>query len=372
MSSDSLLNSIVPTILSKPSAAINNPCSSLKGSKFILSGADVPPQTHLPRLLMAFAGVEFNCQPSDSRKVGIIPPDVHLKHIKEDGSIFELEDVKVITRYLARVLNLGGESTEEDAQLDMQFAYADKILRQWIAEVYSKPNPRDTDAFEQFLSNATPALWKMEEFLIKNGSNGYFFRNRSTYVDIAYYELISFFLEMYPKSAGNVICQSVFQATLKLHKRIQSHPRMATPLSACDPWGYHSCSHVLGLRDTGFLVTDVRQSLKFYTDTFGFLCVNKELNPQTPYGYIEFELPNNTTRLSLLSQEGQQKHRSERMTHGQFSLIVKDVRFMIAEMVAKGVRVYAEPKDHPWGTQARILDPDNNVITIIDIKPGFQ
>ncbi|KAF9154288.1 hypothetical protein DFQ26_000289 [Actinomortierella ambigua] len=351
---------------------VKKPCSTLKGSRFILSGADVPPQTYLPQLLLTFAEVEFECQLSDGQKVDSTPPDAHLKHVREGGSTFELEDVKVITRYLARLLDLDGESAEEDAQLDMVLALLEKILRQWIAEVYSKPNPRDTDVFEKFLKNVTPALRKMEEHLVKNESNGHFVRNRITYLDIAYFELVTFFLDTYPKSVGTILRPSELPATFKLYECFRVHPRLSKQVSTGDPWRYHRCSRVLGLRDVGFLVRDIRRSLKFYTNNFGFVCAKKLMAPQSHLGYVEFDLPNTTAVLSLLSQEGQPEHQPGKMTQGPFSLIVKDVRSMLKEMTGNGVKVHNGPEEHSWGTLARILDPDNNVITIIDIKPGFE
>ncbi|KAF9971659.1 hypothetical protein BGZ73_005388 [Actinomortierella ambigua] len=330
---------------------------------------NVPPQTILPQLLLSFAEVEFECQPSDSLSVGNTPPNAQLKHTKGDGTIFQLEDVTIITRYLAHLLDLCGNSVEDEATLDMLFTKVDDILKRWLSDVYSKPCPRDKEVFDKFLSGATPALEALERSLTTNLYDGYFLGKRTTYVDLAYYGLIALFMQSYPKSTSTFFTRFTFPLTLKLVERLQSHSRVASILAKSSPWSHHTSSRVLALHDVGFSVTNIPQAYQFYTDTFGFLCVKKDMALGIPSGSLEFELPNSTTKLKLTYLASNVRG-SPSVGQGPFTLAVNDVRSMVADLSAKSMMIHTSPQSQSWGTMAKICDPFNNVITIVDFKSG--
>ncbi|KAG0254757.1 hypothetical protein DFQ27_006629 [Actinomortierella ambigua] len=341
---------------------------SQDGSTFELWNMSVCSQVELPRYILAYSRASFKiCEdPTEGACSDMEAPAPRLRHMLSDGSVFELQGVHVMTRYLAKLFDLEGNTARESAMLDMVFTRTTSLVQQWIDMVYSKPNPRSIDHFERFLEDATPAIDALENILAKNVYDGFFCGDETTYPDLAYYAFISLLLDCHPKLSAKVFSPTTHPASDKLYKRLRGDARLAT-FTLDNPWKYHTCSRVLGLATVGFLSSDIQQSLTFYTDMFGFNCVKKELHAtNAKLGRIEFELPNSpATRLSIEASAGIQP-RSVDAGQGCFAFNVANVKDLLDYLVEHKVRVLTQPEHHHWGTLARVYDPDNNRITLID------
>ncbi|KAF9976465.1 hypothetical protein BGZ73_008533 [Actinomortierella ambigua] len=350
----------------------SNASDSLDKSTFELWDMNVCSQIELPRYILSFVGASFKTCTSDAAEsTGSEAklPTPRLRHIMSDDNVFELNGVHVIIRYLAKLFELDGQTARDSAMLDMVFSRTTDIVQQWIDQVYSKPNPRSVDNFEQFLTQVGPALDALENILAKNVSDSYFCGASTTYPDLAYFTFMSLLFDCHPKLTAKAISSTVRPVSKRLYRRLKGDDSLAA-LTWDNPWKHHSCSRILSLHTVGFLSSDIQQSLKFYTDMFGFNCISKDIDPQNQkLGTIEFELPKTNIHLAIAATSGVQP-RSLEAGQGAFALVVTNVKDLVAFLVDNNVRVLTQPETHPSGHLARIYDPDNNRITLIDHVAG--
>ena len=113
---------------------------------------------------------------------------------------------------------------------------------------------------------------------------------------------------------------------------------------------------IRGITFVGVPVSNQDISLKFYTESLGFMVATDRPFTETQR-WIELLIPGAETGLALYTPEG---HESR---IGQFQSIAfwcYDVFATSAILKAKGVQFAQEPKKEPWGTTAIVMDPDGN------------
>lgn len=123
-----------------------------------------------------------------------------------------------------------------------------------------------------------------------------------------------------------------------------------------------SKGRALGVRSTEVVVTDLDRSIDFYT---GILGLNLRLDERR-YNWVELG-PDEDMGLIALSEyrgEGRKPGGSTGLV-----LIVEDLNSFYKNALKDGVVFTSPPGRRPWrGVVAKVLDPDENEITLLDSK----
>jgi hypothetical protein len=102
---------------------------------------------------------------------GLLPV---LTHFKPDGTTFTLPEASALTRYLARLFDLVGETLEEDSIVDACYQCAmDNVLSCMMQEIWLKSDPKSKENIDAAFEKLVPFFDGLEQYLVKNGSNGY-------------------------------------------------------------------------------------------------------------------------------------------------------------------------------------------------------
>jgi uncharacterized glyoxalase superfamily protein PhnB len=113
----------------------------------------------------------------------------------------------------------------------------------------------------------------------------------------------------------------------------------------------------------GFTCNDLQKSLAFYTEVLGFTVKDrferdgKLQGVEMAAGAVTF----------YISQDDWQKGRDRKKGEGFriYCMTAQDVDSLAARIKAKGVALYEEPKNQPWGTRDfAVSDPDGFKVTI--------
>lgn len=118
-------------------------------------------------------------------------------------------------------------------------------------------------------------------------------------------------------------------------------------------------------------VKSVKRSIKFYTESFGFVC---EWDAAPHFAMLRIGGPSGPT-IGLLAwsealKEGVSKttSRQSRAIHVEFS--TDDLDGLYKRLVARGVKFHIPPHDEPWERSATAFDPDGYSIEFAQGRRG--
>ncbi|KAF9982561.1 hypothetical protein BGZ75_005967 [Mortierella antarctica] len=343
----------------------------IKNSKFEILYMATRARAETPRLLLEYIGANYvSVTPVEWPKgkadtpFGRLPV---LSHIKPDGSIFTVPEVSALTRYLARLAGLTGDTLEEDALVDAVFSCAEQnVLEVLMTEIWTKPDPTAKECAEEAFKKIVPLFDGLERYLEKNGSNGYLLHEKTTYAEFPWYDWMNFFYADYPELMKALVSETVRPACYKLYKRFEANPRLQAYIDG-GRWKHRPATPFRGLYSAGFISQDWKRSLEFYTKTLGFECV---LNVQ-PKGcpedsrYMEFKVDGlDKTKFTVYSHGKSAKHCDTSSGACGISLAVRSVQETHDHLVTKGVEFKVPPTKTPWGYMAQLCDPDGNKLMI--------
>ncbi|KAJ2849400.1 hypothetical protein IWW36_002646 [Coemansia brasiliensis] len=144
-----------------------------------------------------------------------------------DGSEFVLTESQAIEKYLAEKLNLlvktGLKDTARENQLRAQLNDVINLLFNYI---YGSESARE-ETHEQFKKQAELLVKYHEKVLAENGSNGHYFGNKTTYVDICLYTFLAVIRQ--PNDASIPNCTDFFTESKapginKVFQAVQNDP----------------------------------------------------------------------------------------------------------------------------------------------------
>ncbi|KAJ1954745.1 hypothetical protein GGI12_005723 [Dipsacomyces acuminosporus] len=140
------------------------------------------------RALLYFSGAswknEYPVWPQDktNQPLGRIPV---LVETKEDGSEFVLTDSVAMEKYIASRHDLATADDAEQLARQDELRHQIKDVLDLVYQYKFGPEPGRPVAFEKFAALAPATVKYHEAFLKANGSNGHYFGNQTTYLDIA-------------------------------------------------------------------------------------------------------------------------------------------------------------------------------------------
>ncbi|CAO3566868.1 unnamed protein product [Mortierella alpina] len=330
----------------------------IKNSKFEILYMATRARGETPRLLLEYIGANYvSVTPAAWPKgkadtpFGRLPV---LSHIKPDGSIFTVPEVSAMTRYLARLAGLTGDTVEEDATIDAVFSCAEQnVLEVLMAEVWMKPDPTAKGCAEEAFKKFVPLFDGLERYLEKNGSNGYLIREKTTYAEFPWYDWMSYLFSDYSELMNAFVSETVRPACYKLYKRFEANPRIQAYIDG-GRWKHRPASPFRGLYSAGFIAQDWERSHEFYTKTLGFVCVLSVQPKGCPEGsrYMEFKVDAQDKTKFTVYSHGESGASKDCQTTGAcgISLSVRSVQETHDQLVAKGVKFSIPPPKRPGAT----------------------
>jgi len=110
----------------------------------------------------------------------------------------------------------------------------------------------------------------------------------------------------------------------------------------------------------GIPVSDQDRALRFYNEQLGF-----EIATDQPMGpgqrWIELRIAHSQTRVVLFTPDG---HEDRIGTFFNGSLACDNVEATYRQLSARGVEFVEPPTSQPWGTFAKLRDPDGNTFVL--------
>jgi predicted enzyme related to lactoylglutathione lyase len=110
----------------------------------------------------------------------------------------------------------------------------------------------------------------------------------------------------------------------------------------------------------GIPVSDQDRALAFYTEKLGF-----EIATDQPMGpgqrWIELRVGSSATRMVLFTPPG---HEDRIGSFFNGSLACDNVEATVRQLSQRGVEIVEGPTKQPWGTFAKIQDPDGNTFVL--------
>ncbi|KAG0208212.1 hypothetical protein BGX28_000739 [Mortierella sp. GBA30] len=337
----------------------------LKDSRFEILYMATRARAETPRLLLEYIGATYtSATPVEWPKgksgtpFGLLPV---LTHHKPDGTTFTVPEVPALTRYIARLAGLTGDSIEEEASLDAVFTCAQEdVLNVMFTEVWMKPDPSAKECVETAFEKLTPLFDGLERYLTKNGSNGYLVKEKTTYAEFPWYDWMQHFFEAYKEKMGTFVSETVRPGCYKLFKRLDANPRIRAYIEG-GRWEYRPAAPFCGLYSAGVISSDWKRSFEFYNKTLGFECV---LNVQPAHcseggRYMEFKVNGQEkTKFTVYSHGKDDKQACESKSTCGICFGVRSVQETFDRLVKKGVEFKIPPSKMPWGSMAQLCDPD--------------
>ncbi|KAK3827797.1 MAG: Glyoxalase/Bleomycin resistance protein/Dihydroxybiphenyl dioxygenase [Benniella sp.] len=342
----------------------------LKNSRFEVLYMAVRARAELPRLLLEYVGATYtSAAPVDwpaSKKetpFGLLPV---LTHFKPDGSTFTLPEASALTRYLARLFDLVGETLEEDSIVDACYQCAmDNVLNCLMQEIWLKSDPKSKENIDAAFEKLVPFFDGLEQYLVKNGSNGYIVGEKTTYAEFAWYDWIEHFYSEYPEQMAAITSETVRPGVYKMYKRFETNPRIRAYIAG-GRWEHRPASPLINFYSAGVIVSDWERAFEFYSKTLGLVCKMNVQPEHTAEGgrYIEFVVnEQEKTRFTVYCAGKNPKH--EIPPHqGGVNFTVRSVQETYNRLVKKGVEFKMIPTVMPWGSMAQFVDPEGNTLTI--------
>jgi predicted enzyme related to lactoylglutathione lyase len=110
----------------------------------------------------------------------------------------------------------------------------------------------------------------------------------------------------------------------------------------------------------GIPVSDQDRALKFYTEQMGFLVATDQ--PMGPgQRWIELRIAHSPTRVVLFTPDG---HEDRIGTFFNGALGCDNVEATYRQLSQRGVEFVEPPTTQPWGTFAKLRDPDGNTFVL--------
>ncbi|KAF9213592.1 hypothetical protein BGZ59_005113 [Podila verticillata] len=351
----------------------------LKNSKFEILYMACRARAEVPRYLLEYVGAKYTSKapvnwPAGKKNTpfGVLPI---LTHHKPNGDELEIPETGSFVRYLGRLFGLDGDTLEEQVTVDVFYqAAADNLLNICFQELWNKPDPTDKDVISNCFAKLEPFFDGFEKYLVKNGSNGYVIKEKTTYADFSIFDWMNHFFEAYSDHMTKLVSPTVRPALHKLYTRLDSHPRIRAYIEG-GRWEHRPSVPLLSLYSAGINVTDYEKSLEFYTKKVGLTCV---LNVAPPgFGEKERYLELTTkkdgsgTKFTIYCpgtslEKFQEKYKIPTTSAVAFN--VADVKDAHDRLVKNGVEFSMPPANMPWGSLAMFNDPDGNKISLTSTK----
>jgi predicted enzyme related to lactoylglutathione lyase len=120
------------------------------------------------------------------------------------------------------------------------------------------------------------------------------------------------------------------------------------------------CSMISMVKFVGIPVSDQDRALKFYTEQMGFVVATDQ--PMGPgQRWIELRIAHSQTRVVLFTPEG---HEDRIGTFFNGALGCDNVEATYRQLSQRGVEFVEPPTSQPWGTFAKLRDPDGNTFVL--------
>lgn len=115
-------------------------------------------------------------------------------------------------------------------------------------------------------------------------------------------------------------------------------------------------------------VSDQDRAKDFYVNTLGFeLHTDQPLYPGATHRWVSVAPKGGQTEIVLYLPDQNWEHYKQVVGKSQaVTLDVSNIFELVAELKAKGVRIAVEPDPQPWGTNAAILDSEDNWILLVE------
>ena len=115
-------------------------------------------------------------------------------------------------------------------------------------------------------------------------------------------------------------------------------------------------------------VADQDRAKDFYVNKLGFeLHTDQPLFPGAPNRWIAVAPKGAETEIILYLPDENWQHYKQVVGKSQaVTLDVSNIKEVIEDLRAKGVRIASEPDPQPWGTNAAILDSEDNWILLVE------
>ncbi|KAJ3146840.1 hypothetical protein HK101_002290 [Irineochytrium annulatum] len=189
----------------------------------------------LSRLILTKAGAKWEDEPIERVKwpetkpttpFGQVPILVEYHDSKE---VFRLAQSHAIERYVAKKHGLAGDNDQETAWLDsVMESFFDMFASLWkvrLSNEAEKPK-----ALEEFLALLASTLKFHETILEKNGRNGHYLRNKTTYVDLTALFAVESFSAVDKEGVEKALALAPgFKA---VYEKVKSDPVMAAYLTS--------------------------------------------------------------------------------------------------------------------------------------------
>ncbi|KAJ1724107.1 hypothetical protein LPJ53_001569 [Coemansia erecta] len=164
--------------------------SSSSSSSFVLRYFPIHARAETIKAMLSFSGTEYKFetpewpQQKSEQPVGKLPV---LIETAEDGSEFVICESYAIEVYLARKFKLSPGDTAQVVARQVELRSQLKDIYDY-AVLHKHASPDMKEVFwGVFSSLATDVVKYHEKFLAENGSNGHYFGDKTTYIDLAAY-----------------------------------------------------------------------------------------------------------------------------------------------------------------------------------------
>ncbi|KAF9307697.1 hypothetical protein BG003_000347 [Podila horticola] len=175
-------------VATKASSAVLAQAASLNSadSKFQLFYFGLQARAEIPRLMLAYAGANFEHVSADwpamkeKTRFGCLPV---MFETTSNGTVLEFAESQAIERYIAKKFNLMGENVWEEQQTNEFVSSIDFQLTNYIKVMFAPAESRHKEA-ETFHQSFAKWVVFMERHLIENGNNGHFVGNKISWADL--------------------------------------------------------------------------------------------------------------------------------------------------------------------------------------------
>ncbi len=158
---------------------------------------NVRARAEVSRLIFKQAGVEFEDFrfPHGKEWLKIKPntPYGTIPVLEVDGK--QLAGSGSIQRYLAEEFDLAGSNAWENAQLDSLYDLGNDFGKKFEEILFEKDEARKTEMIKKLEEEAIPKYLEIFEQILTNNASGWLFGSKLTYVDLGFFNLISWMKE---------------------------------------------------------------------------------------------------------------------------------------------------------------------------------
>ncbi|KAJ3127276.1 hypothetical protein HK098_006550 [Nowakowskiella sp. JEL0407] len=147
-------------------------------------------RAEVTRIILEYVGAKWeNVHPEWPAAKSITPYGQlpFIEETDETGKTFALAQSHAIERYLSKKYGLLGSNDQEAAQIDSVAECFIDILDRLMAWAWAKDGEEKETKKKAYFETQIPSFIQTQEALLeKNGSNGYYFGNKTTLPDLAF------------------------------------------------------------------------------------------------------------------------------------------------------------------------------------------